>query len=157
MAKDTETKSVARKAPTRLTDTLIENVLERLSQGTPLTHAAREFGFHPSAWHQMVQRNETVAIACARAREEGADHIAEDIMRIIDEAPLSSEAIQKAKMQAEYRLKLLAKWHPKKYGDKQQFAHTGEDGGPIVVQNADALDRALDMAKQAARTKPVNV
>lgn len=39
-----------------------------------------------------------------------------------------------AKSRAEQRLKLLAKWDPKRYGDKITQEHTGADGGPIQSQ-----------------------
>jgi hypothetical protein len=37
------------------------------------------------------------------------------------------------KVQAEIKLKLLAKWNPKRYGDK--ITHAGDDDNPVVVEN----------------------
>jgi hypothetical protein len=73
----------------------------------------------------------------ARAREVGADAIAEDILDIVDDSrndwmekndrdgncigyQLNGDHVQRSKLRAEMRLKLLAKWQPKKYGDKIQ-------------------------------------
>ena len=37
------------------------------------------------------------------------------------------------KLQIETRLKLLAKFNPKKYGDK--VVHSGDDENPVVIEN----------------------
>ena len=65
----------------------------------------------------------------AHARDMGADAIAEECLEIIDSPPplCGSEgntrldpaaAVQMQKNRVEARLKLLAKWNPKKYGEK---------------------------------------
>jgi len=70
----------------------------------------------------------------ARARESGADCIADSIMEIIDEEPrmigedqqrIDPAHIQEKRVRAELRLKLLAKWHPQKWGDKTNLEHSG--------------------------------
>lgn len=84
-----------------------------------------------------------IAQRIARARELGADAIAESILEIADDArndymesqddqggvayKLNGEHIQRSKLRAEMRLKLLAKWQPKKYGDKLELdnKHSG--------------------------------
>ena len=63
------------------------------------------------------------------------------------------------RLQIETRLKLLAKWNPKKYGAKQQTELTGPDGGAIKTEavgaTPDAMRELTDaLLKQAAdRTK----
>jgi len=64
----------------------------------------------------------------AHARDMGADAIAEECLEIIDSPPplcgsegntrLDPAAVQMQKNRVEARLKLLAKWNPKKYGEK---------------------------------------
>ena len=64
----------------------------------------------------------------AHARDMGADAIAEECLEIIDAPPplcgsegntrLDPAAVQMQKNRVEARLKLLAKWNPKKYGEK---------------------------------------
>ena len=64
----------------------------------------------------------------AHARDMGADAIAEEGLEIIDSPPplygskgntrLDPAAIQMQKNRVEARLKLLAKWNPKKYGER---------------------------------------
>lgn len=44
---------------------------------------------------------------------------------------LNGDHVQRSKLRIETRLKLLAKWNPKKWGDKLDLNHAGKDGGPL--------------------------
>lgn len=68
------------------------------------------------AW---ADANPTFAAALARAREVGCDAIADDVLDIADNG--NPDDTNRARLRAETRLKLLAKWNPKKYGDKLQL------------------------------------
>jgi hypothetical protein len=136
--------------PSKKTPELIEQVLTRLAHGETLAALGRELDFHPNNWSVWVREDEALAIAYQRARDVGADVIAEDVLRIIDEEPervveidkdgnratsrIDSAAVSWAKNRAEMRLKLLAKWNPKKYGDKQQTEISGPDGGAVKTE-----------------------
>lgn len=116
-------------------------ILEALKKGTPLAVVCREQGMpDPSTWRDWCAADEDLAIAYARARDEGFDTIALDALSILDEEPervvtvsgddrsesrIDSASVQRAKNRFEGRLKLLAKWDPKRYGDK--IAHVGGD------------------------------
>ena len=87
----------------------------------------------------------------ARARDMGHDAIAEDALRIADSIFLGrkvvthsggdedddsvtvteEDSVQHRKLQIETRLKLLAKWNPKKYGEKTVIA--GDGDAPLAV------------------------
>jgi hypothetical protein len=78
----------------------------------------------------------------ARARDIGHDAISEESLQLADKEPLAvfDEAGNKRydpgsiawrKMQIETRLKLLAKWNPKKYGDKTVLA--GDPEAPLNI------------------------
>ena len=72
----------------------------------------------------------------AHARDMGADAIAEECLEIIDAPPplcgsegntrLDPAAVQMQKNRVEARLKLLAKWNPKKYGERVDVAAKGD-------------------------------
>ncbi|MNT50547.1 hypothetical protein D3C72_1874720 [compost metagenome] len=51
------------------------------------------------------------------------------------------------KLQIETRLKLLAKWNPKRYGDRMTQEHVGANDGPIqhdvTVTPGEAYERLL--------------
>lgn len=150
--------------PAKKTPKLIEEVLSRIAQGETLASLGRELDFHPTSWSQWVHDDEDLAIAYAQARDVGADVIADDVLRIIDEEPervvqideegnkstsrLDSAGVAWARNRAELRLKLLAKWAPKKYGDKQQVDIGNTDGEALKIEsNADNAALALQLAE----------
>jgi hypothetical protein len=74
-----------------------------------------------------------VSQAIARARESGFDYLAAECLEIAEDGSndymaskhgpvLDTEHVQRSKLRIETRLKLLAKWDPKRYGDKVQLA-----------------------------------
>ena len=77
------------------------------------------------------------------AREAGFDEIAEDILAIADDGSrdyvpgergvvVDHDHIQRSKLRAEMRLKLLAKWDPRRYGDRSAVELTGKDGKDLI-------------------------
>ena len=68
----------------------------------------------------------------ARARDTGHDVIAEECMQIADELPpmdangrTDAGFVAWQKNRIWTRTQLLAKWNPKKYGDKVNMEHSG--------------------------------
>lgn len=125
--------------PSKYSQTLVESICERLALGEPLAQICRDEGMpHPSTVRDWMAAREDVSRAIARAREDGFDQIAMDALRIADygdddRVPDSdgnlrtdSEVIQRSKLRVETRLKLLAKWDPKRYGDRQTIEHDGQ-------------------------------
>ena len=155
--------------PAKKTTKLIEEVLSRIAQGETLAALGRELDFHPNNWRLWCGEDEQLAIAYAQARDVGADVIAEDALRIIDEEPervvqidedgkkstsrIDSAGVAWAKNRAELRLKLLAKWNPKKYGDKQTVDVGNKEGETLKVDNGvDTVALTLQLA-EALRAK----
>lgn len=68
----------------------------------------------------------------ARAKEVGAEKMADEIMAIADQ---EGTDVQRDKLRVDTRKWLLAKLQPKKYGDKTQTEISGPDGGPVKVQD----------------------
>jgi hypothetical protein len=100
----------------------------------------------------------------AQARDVGADIIAEEALAIVDTMPMmtggdhpkyDSAYVAWLRNRAEYRLKLLAKWNPKKYGDRMVTEHTGSEGGPIQISDNEraAKVKALIAAASQRKTK----
>jgi hypothetical protein len=72
----------------------------------------------------------------ARAKEEQAEALADDIIAIADQYDtakdtLQPDLIQRAKLRIDSRKWVASKLKPKKYGDKVQSEISGPDGGPI--------------------------
>ena len=149
--------------PTKRTPEVVEEILQRLSDGEPLAVICRsdkKFP-HPTAWLDWIRADESLAIAYAHARDVGADAIAAQALEIIDAEPervvdvdaegktsskrIDSAAVAWAKNRAEMRLKLLAKWNPKKYGDKQTTELTGADGGAVQIEGGLSPDQLASL------------
>ena len=76
----------------------------------------------------------------ARARDIGEAVIAQECLEIADNTQVGeiitikadgietkrADMLEHRKLRIDTRLKLLAKWNPKKYGDKQAIEHSGE-------------------------------
>jgi hypothetical protein len=122
------------------TPEIVDAIIAAVSEGTPLAQVARELGVGHTTWYDWMTADPALSERFARAREAGEEVIAADVLRIVDEPPgttalgaTDSGHVAWAKIRAEMRLKLLAKWNPKKWGDKVQNEHTGANGGPIQV------------------------
>ncbi len=136
--------------PTTYTEEIVEEIAERLSKGEPLAQICRDEGMpHPSTVRDWMAAHESVSRRIARAREDGFDAIAADALSIADDGTrdyqrseqgalvVDHDHIQRSKLRVDTRLKLLAKWDPKRYGERVAMEHTGADGGPIQTQTID--------------------
>ena len=133
--------------PSKYTPELAKEICERLSDGEPLRQICRDN--HMPAWtaiYAWAAQDKALSERIAQAREQGYDAIAEDLLAIAD-TPLMGETetssangltitrqdmLGHRKLQIETRLKLLAKWNPKKYGDRQILA--GDKDSPVEVK-----------------------
>ena len=93
----------------------------------------------------ILSRKNSACSSCAR--ETGEEVIAQECLAIADDGTndwmeyqvteyttayrLNGEHVQRSKLRIDTRLKLLAKWNPKKYGDKVENYISGPAGGPI--------------------------
>lgn len=116
-------------------------ICERLANGEPLRQICRDEAM--PAWrtvYDWIDAHADFAARFARAREAGFDAIAEECLEIADETSrdtimvgrgddtreaANTEWISRSKLRVETRLKLLAKWSPKRYGDKLDLNHSG--------------------------------
>lgn len=142
--------------PSKRSPELEASILSRLSAGEPLAQICRDDGMpHYATWREWCRSDEKLGIAHAHARDDGFDVIAADAFDILDEEPQRYDTehgdrvdpafVQHQKNRFEGRLKLLAKWDPKRYGDATLLKHADADGNN--------LDLAAQMAAARARTK----
>ena len=138
--------------PSKYDPEIAREMCELLSEGIPLREICRSDPKFP-AWrtvYDWMKRDEDLSTAIAHARDVGYDALAEECLDIADNAAndwmertdeqgkpigwqVNGEHIQRSKLRIETRLKLLAKFNPKKYGDK--LTHSGDDANPVVVEN----------------------
>lgn len=106
-------------------------IIERLSAGEPLAAICRDLGIGRRTVYDWKDGDENFAARIARARELGFDAIAEDGLSIVDDL---TEDPASRRVRSEYRLKLLAKWDPKRYGDKTLVGSDPENPLPQGFQ-----------------------
>ena len=141
---------------------IARSMCEQLSEGIPLREICRQEGFPAwRTVYDWMRKDPDLSTAIAHARDVGYDAMAEECLQIAD-TPLLGEEVSESetpegtdedgnvivkrtvtikkvdmlghrKLQIETRLKLLAKFNPKKYGDK--VVHSGDDENPVVIEN----------------------
>lgn len=128
-------------------------ICEQLSEGISLREICRQEGMPPwQTVYSWMERDASLVEAIARAREIGYDALAEECLKIADDGTndyvegergpqLNSEHIQRSKLRIETRLKLLAKWSPKRYGERVQVA--GDADSPVKVEAEVQADKLL--------------
>lgn len=118
--------------PSKRSDAVIEKIINYLSQGVPLTQICEPEDMPATRTvYDWMEQDQQLSASIARAREIGFDAIAEEALRIAD-TPVEGKRIKRSedgteeviedmlghrKLQVETRLKLLAKWDPKRYGE----------------------------------------
>lgn len=130
--------------PSSFTQEIADEICARLAKGEPLAEICRSDNMPAvrtvSDWKAS---NPAFSASFARAREEGFDQIAADCLKIADDSSedtlygergphANTEWISRSRLRIETRLKLLAKWDPKRYGEKMQL--TGDGGGPVETK-----------------------
>lgn len=113
-------------------------VIEGLRQGTPLTVICSADGMPcDDTVRDWGEQDPEFGRAIARARETGFDTIALSCLAIVDD---TEEDPASRRVRAETRLKLLAKWDPKRYGEL--IKHGNADGSNIDMAAAIAAGNA---------------
>jgi hypothetical protein len=132
--------------PTLANDERKNKILDGISKGTPLTVICRDLGICDDTVRDWMKVDEDFSRDIARARQLGFDAIAFEALQIADTPMIGTEEATKEwgvevkrsdmlghrKLQVETRLKLLAKWDPKRYGDMVRQEISGPDGAPIA-------------------------
>lgn len=128
-----------------------DEIVELLSEGIPLAEICRRDGMPGlRTVYDWEEAHPEFSARIARARVAGYDMIAVEALRIADTQEegerrkqgkdgieiTTEDMLGHRKLRVETRLKLLAKWDPKRYGDK--IEHSG------TVHLASALDAIPD-------------
>lgn len=139
--------------PSDFTDGLLQEICDRLAKGEPLAAICRDDHMPSDRTVRNWMDKPEVSSAIARAREVGFDVIATDCLDIADDSShdvklvgrdgeerevCDTEFVQRAKLRIDTRLKLLAKWDPKRYGDKLALGQADDLGALTVVINKPA-------------------
>jgi hypothetical protein len=137
------------KRASKRTPEVEERIIEGLTDGVPLRVLCRQDDI-PS-WrtvYDWINADASFATRIAHARDLGFEALAEDILDIADTTPAISDHVQRSKMRIDTRLKLLACWSPKRYGNKQQVDVGNKDGETLKIEsNAENVAATLQLAE----------
>jgi transposase len=135
--------------PTAWTQAIEDSIIDQLAEGVPLRAICRQPGM-PNflTVYNWMKRDPLFDKRIAHAREIGWESIGQECLEIAHDerhdwiltkrGPVVDEtSIQRAKLQIETRLRLLAKWFPKRYGDKLEI-NPGEGFIPLTEMLAKA-------------------
>jgi len=144
--------------PSSFTEELAREICDRLSTGETLVDICKSP--HMPATRTVADWREAHPAFSAdfgRARDDGFDAIAADCLRIADTPVLGEETLTRGtaekpekevrsadmlghrKLQIETRLKLLARWDPRRYGENRK-----EEGG---INTADAAQQIRELVR----------
>jgi hypothetical protein len=147
----------------KYTEEIADQICDLVSNGVNLRKVCRMEGM-PSwrtIYNWVVEKPE-FASRLARAREMGYDALAEEALEIANTPHLGQKKVFSSgagegedsmtvteddmlghrKLQIETRLKLLAVWDPKRYGNKMQIG--GDGGDPIKIKAQVEAEELLD-------------
>lgn len=115
--------------PSRKTEKIVAEIIERLSAGVPLAViCADDHMPHFSTVWRWEESDPEFCKLSARAREYGTHFMADDCIRIADDPSLEPSD---KKVRIDTRLRLIGKWNAKRYGEKP----AGDADNPIHVVN----------------------
>lgn len=107
---------------------LATDILVRISEGESVrTICADDKMPAMSTIFKWLNEHKEFSEQYARAKQEAADAMAEDMLAIADAARSDRDAVAKAKLQVETRQWIASKLKPKKYGDKLDMTTNGKD------------------------------
>lgn len=120
-------------------ETLFNKIIESIEDGNSLRSTLREDGMpHKNSFYKWVDEDDEKKAQYARAMEDRAEKIFEDIIEISDDSGLdvtldsegkysiNGELVQRARLRVDSRKWFLGKMQPKKYGDKLDLTTAGE-------------------------------
>jgi len=160
--------------PSKYDPAIARIMCEQLSEGIPLRQICREHEGFP-AWrtvYDWMYKDDALGLkgvglsaAIARARDVGYDAIAEECLQIADTLEFGQKQVMTdegtattvedmlghRKLRIETRLKLLAKFHPSKYGDR--VAVSGVEGGAAIKTEDATAGKFLDIIRNMEMTK----
>jgi len=140
---------ISLKSPVR--QDIADEVVQWISEGKTLRDYCRQPG-KPNrrtidTWRTMDRE---FAQRMWRARDDGYDVIAEEALSIADQPSDHEDDVQHRKLQIWARLQLLAKWDPRRYGDKVQIG--GDATGVPLMMISDSERAAKIEAILSAAT-----
>lgn len=140
---------------------IIAEVIGLLTAGVSLRKATEMAGTSTDCWYKWCDADAELAAQYARAVDDGADAMADELIDIIDAEPertqygtIDSADVANRRLRADTRKWILSKRRPAKYGDRVQLA--GDASSPLKVEttidvsglSAAALEELANLRKK---------
>lgn len=153
--------------PTKYSEDLAITICERLIDGRSLRSVCRDEDMPAaSTVFRWLSEKESFREQYARAKQEAADAMAEELLDIADDGTndwmerldkdgksigwqLNGEHVQRSKLRADTRKWLMAKMKPKKYGDFKQIEEKSEVTHKFEEMTDEQLDKAIEAAEDS--------
>lgn len=120
----------------RPSDYLVEvadDICSLLASGESLNSICKKKGFpNRSTVYRWLREREEFRNNYARATDDRAESIFEDMIEIADGVKEDAAAIAKARLKIDTRKWILSRMNPKKFSDKQSIEHTGPNGKELI-------------------------
>lgn len=142
---------------------IIDEVVEWLASGKTIRDYSRQEGKPDySTIYIRLADDEEAGQRIVRARAQGCDAIAEEIVAIADDSSgdvattadgrevCNGEFVQRSKLRVETRMRLMSKWNSGRYGDKSQVEHSGKVELP-TMDDREAATRLAALLLEAKR------
>lgn len=135
--------------PTDYTPELASLICGRIAEGESLRAVCRDPEMPTSSTIFLwLSQHSEFSEQYAKAMEARADGMFDELLEIADDGTndwmekknaegeivgwtINGEHVQRSKVRVDTRKWVLARMSPRKYGDKQELALTGKDGGPV--------------------------
>lgn len=144
---------------------IVDDVCLLLKDGKSLRFSLGKVSISSQTFYDIIDNDSEKSKQYARACEERAEFMFEEILDIVDEtendktfevnedgsitSKVNHEAIQRSKLRAETRKWMLSKMQPKKYGDKLDLTTGGDKIGNLSDEEKEArLQALLEKAKK---------
>jgi hypothetical protein len=127
-------------------DELVATILNRVAKGEPLSKVCDQPDMPTrKSFFEWLSKDATMVEAYKLATEMRADLYAEEILEIADDGTRDYKAdsegrevvdhdhIARARLRVEARKWYVSKLAPKKYGDKVDLNHGGQEGNPLTA------------------------
>ena len=108
-------------------EAMVEQILNCIANGESLRSWCRGGKDRPTftTVYEWLRKDEQFSARFKESRKVGFDAIAEECQIIASEPPSDQLALGWKKLQIDTHLRLLGKWDPARYGDRQAVAHEG--------------------------------
>lgn len=127
--------------PTKYNEEIANDILNKISTSSKgLASICKKLKIDPSTVYRWIENDEVFRNKYTRAREDQADYLADEMLKIADDragddtAFVGINRIHRDKLRLETRKWIASKLKPKKYGDKLDMTTDGEKINNVKVE-----------------------